>query len=117
MDGMILGRNTQQWMGVITATVGFVGVIIGVAFPMVVGPATIILNGLTGVLGVWVAFLANTATTPIKSPQLQVGTVVSATDPNTGVVVGHVKVPEPTPAPLAEDVGPQEDDVDGDGVA
>jgi hypothetical protein len=96
----------MQWIGVITITVSFFKQVVPVIFPGLDRDVVVLVgDALTATLGGWIMFLANTATTPISSPQLQVGTVVSATDPNTGVVVGHVKVPEPAPAPLAPDVG------------
>lgn len=104
---MILGRNTQQWMGLITAILGYVGTLALLVAPDKAGPIGIILTGATGTLGVLIAFIANVYTTPISSPQLQVGTVVAATN-TEGVVVGHVKVPVPEKAPEAPDVGEEE---------
>lgn len=108
---MILGRNTQQWMGLVTSIIGFAGLVIGVAFPGLLGPATIILNGLTGVLGVVILFIANVYTTPTNDPKLVAGTMVQITDA-TGRTVAHAPVPSPEDlanvTALAE--GIQEDD-------
>lgn len=105
---MILGRNTQQWLGLIGAAIALAQLMIGVLKPDAAAEAAVILGGLGIFAGVFVTFIANSFTTPTSSPQLQVGTIVTATDPVTGVVVGHVKVPEPSPAPVAPDVGPED---------
>lgn len=89
---MILGRNTQQWMGLVTSIIGFIGLVIGVAFPGLLGPATIILNGLTGVLGVFILFIAKVYTTPVSDPRLVAGTMIDITD-SAGTVVAHAPVP------------------------
>lgn len=95
---MFLGRSTPQWLGLITA-LGSLSQVLIVQFlpgadPVVV--ATVV--GAVGLfLGTLIAFLANTATTPIKDPQLQEGTMVRVTDDN-GTVIGHAPVPQPPPA-------------------
>jgi hypothetical protein len=104
---MLLGRNTIQWTALIGALIAVVSTSISVAFPDQVAAATIILTSVGAALNVFIAFLADTQTTPIMDPRLQVGTVVQATDPTTGVVVGHVKVPEPEPAPVVPNLGPE----------
>jgi hypothetical protein len=48
----------------------------------------------TAFLGVLVAFIANTYTTPVNDPQLKAGTMVRVTD-DVGTVVGHMPVPTP----------------------
>jgi hypothetical protein len=112
---VILGRNTQQWMGLITSVIGFIGTIVQILWPQAAGPVGIILTGATGVLGILIAFIANTHTTPINDARIPVGTVMSATDPNTGMVLGHVQVPQPEPAPVVEDLGEPDEAVDFEG--
>ena len=76
---MILGRNTVQWMSLITAA-GGLAQLFAVMFgydPVLV--ATII-GGLVTFLGVFVAFVANTSTTPTKDPVLREGTNVTVTN-------------------------------------
>lgn len=85
---MILGRNTMQWMGLIGAVLGFIQLVIGVVSPDMADEATIILGGLGVLLGSFVAFLANTSTTPTADPQLKEGTMVRVTD-ESGTVVDH----------------------------
>lgn len=97
---MILGRSTVQWTALITATLDFILVVIGVMFVDLVGPATILLSGLGGLLGVYILFLANTSTTPTGDPQLKAGTMVRVTD-DSGTVIGHEPVPTP-PMPAME---------------
>jgi hypothetical protein len=92
---MILGRSTPQWVALITATGGFIQLLLVTLVPdvdaVVVGT---IIGGLTGLAGVWLAFLANTSTTPTSDPQLKQGTMVRVTD-EAGIVVGHAPVPQP----------------------
>ena len=110
---MIFGRSTVIIMAAIVATMQLVKQGVLLAFPGLDPGAVSNLGDLfTAAIGAWIAVLAFTSTTPTADPMLQVGTVVQATDPSTGVVVGHVKVPEPAPAPLAVDVGPGGEDAD-----
>lgn len=96
---MILGRSTPQWLGLITAAGSLAQVLI-VQFlpdadPVVV--ATVI--GAIGLfLGAFIAFLANTATTPTGDPQLKAGTMVRVTDEG-GTVIGHTPVTQSDPPP------------------
>ena len=117
MNGMILGRNTQQWLGLTSSIIGFVGLVIGVAFPGLLGPATIILNGLSGVLGVLIMFIANTLTTPTNDPQLVEDTMVRVTDEG-GRMIGHAPITVPEPVEEDEDEAFEDDPADvEDGVA
>lgn len=96
---MILGRSTPQWLGLITAAGSLAQVLI-VQFlpgadPVVV--ATVI--GAIGLfLGAFIAFLANTSTTPSDDPQLKAGTPIRVTDDN-GAIIGHVTTPTPPTMP------------------
>ena len=85
---MILGRNTQQWLGLISATLSFVQLLIGVMAPELADKSAIVLGGLGILLGSFVAFVANTHTTPVADPQLKEGTMVRVTDAG-GTVVDH----------------------------
>ncbi len=98
---MLLGRNTQQWLGLITALFSTVQTIAVVVFPNVDPVALAIISGsVTGFLGVLIAFIAHTSTTPTHDPQLKAGTMVRVTD-ESGTVVGHTPVPQPDPVPPA----------------
>lgn len=88
-NALFLGRSTMQWMGLISALAGTIQTIIIVAFPDVDPKVVaVILGSVTGFLGVLIAFIANTSTTPINDPQLKSGTLVRVTD-DTGTVVDH----------------------------
>ena len=101
---MILGRSTPQWLGLITSAGSLAQVLI-VQFlpgadPVIV--ATVI--GAVGLfLGAFIAFLANTATTPSGDPELKEGTMIRVTD-QAGTVIGHEPVPTP-PAPAGGEGG------------
>lgn len=84
---MILGRNTQQWLGLITAAAGLVQTLVVALLPQV-DPATlaIVLGSLVSFLGVAIAFIANTYTTPVGDPRLAIGTVVGVTNAEGKVV-------------------------------
>ena len=74
---MILGRSTVQWTALITAAGGLVQFLAVHLVPDV--DATVvatIIGGVVAFLGTFIAFLANTATTPISDPVLRAGTSV-----------------------------------------
>lgn len=98
---MFLGRSTVQWTGLITTGVMTVQVLIVTLVPNVdpVAVATI-LGAIGGFLGVLIAFIANTSTTPVGDPQLKVGTSVRVTD-ESGTVIGHSQVAQPPNEPGA----------------
>lgn len=92
---MILGRNTQQWLGLITAFTALIQTVTVVLLPDLDPVAmAIILGAVTAFLGVLIAFIANTHTTPVADPQLKAGTMVRVTD-ESGTVVAHTAVPAP----------------------
>ena len=74
---MILGRSTVQWTALISSTLAFVQLVLQLAKPEWADEAAIILPALGVVLGGYIAFLAQTATTPMKDPILPSGTTVS----------------------------------------
>ena len=80
---MFLGRSTPQWLALISALAGTTQVIVLVAAPQFdpvqVG---IVIGGITTGLGAVIAFLANTATTPISDPRLPAGTTVEVITPS-----------------------------------
>lgn len=89
---MILGRSTVQWTALITAAGGLVQLLIVTLLPDV--DATMVATLIGAVitfLGVFIAFLANTATTPISDPILKAGTSVRVQDTDDHVVI------QPTP--------------------
>ena len=96
---MILGRSTVQWTALVAALSGFLQVIVPILAPDL--DATVvstILGAATLFLGVFIAFLANTSTTPTGDPQLKAGTMVRITD-DAGTMIGHEPVPTPEPQP------------------
>ena len=94
---MFLGRSTPQWLALISTTAGAVQTLILLFVPgldpVQVGLA---IGASVTILGAWLVFLANTATTPVKDPQLVEGTSVRVTDAG-GTVIGNANVPSPTP--------------------
>lgn len=93
---MILGRSTPQWVGLITAAGALAQVIIVQVVPNV--DATLvatIIGSVVAFLGVFIAFLANTQTTPIKDPILAAGTTVTVKDTSDTVVIAPTP-PGPT---------------------
>jgi hypothetical protein len=89
---MILGRSTPQWLGLITSAGSLAQLLIVQLVPDLdpVIVATII--GAVGTfLGAFIAFLANTATTPVSDPILPAGTSVKVEGTQDTVVV------QPTP--------------------
>lgn len=92
---MILGRSTPQWVSLIAAATALLQVLIVTLVPGA-DPAqvAIILGSVSAFLGAFLAFLANTATTPTADPQLKAGTMVRVTD-EAGTVIGHTPVPAP----------------------
>lgn len=101
---MILGRSTVQWTSLITAAGAMIQVVIVQLVPTLDPVVVATLIGSTVVfLGFFIAFLANTETTPSKSPQLVEGTPIQVTDAK-GAIIGHAPVPtpdlstEPTPS-------------------
>lgn len=107
---MILGRNTQIWLGAISGTLAFIQLMIVVLVPGIdpVVVATLI-GGANVAIGGWIAVLANTSTTPVQDPQLKAGTMTRITD-ETGTVIGHAPVPDPRDEPANDD--PLDDDED-----
>ena len=103
---MILGRSTVQWTAVITAAGGLAQVLIVTLLPGI-DPVVVvtIIGSLIAFLAVFIAFLANTSTTPTDDPRLKANTMVQVTD-NAGTVIGHAPVPTPGPAPVEPDVSP-----------
>ena len=96
---MILGRSTPQWLGLITAGGSLAQILIVQLLPDADPTVVATIIGSVGVfLGSFIAFLANTATTPTSDPQLKSGTMVRVTD-EAGTVIGHEPVPTPPPAP------------------
>jgi hypothetical protein len=84
---MILGRNTAQWTGFITALTGFLGIIVPVLAPgLDATQVSVVLGATTIFLGAFIAFLANDSLTPTSDPRLPIGQVVNAGQANQGVV-------------------------------
>lgn len=78
---MVLGRSTVAWTGLIAAAGGLAQLLIVTLVPDV--DATVVatlIGAVVTFLGVFIAFLANTATTPISDPILKTGTVVRVKD-------------------------------------
>ena len=94
---MILGRSTVQWVSLITSAGAFAQVLIVQLAPGLdpVVVATLI-GSVVAFLGVVIAFIANTNTTPVKDPQLVQGTPVRVTN-EEGAIIGHSTVAAPAP--------------------
>lgn len=91
---MILGRSTVQWSALISSTLSFALLVIGLVSPAPEGiadEATVILPALGVLIGGYIAFLANTQTTPISDPVLAAGTTVKVQGTEDTVLV------QPTP--------------------
>ncbi len=103
---MILGRSTVQWTALITAAGGLLQLLTVTLLPGMdpVVVATVV-GAVVMFLGVFIAFLANTSTTPTGDPQLKAGTMVRITD-DAGTMIGHEPVPTPPPAPPADGATP-----------
>lgn len=101
---MILGRSTVQWTALITAAGALAQVVIVNLVPDVDSTLVATLIGSAiAFLTVFIAFLANTATTPVDDPILKSGTVVRVKDSADTVVV------QPTPpGPTGVDQGAAE---------
>jgi hypothetical protein len=52
----------------------------------------VVLGAIGGFLGVAVAFIANTFTTPISDPRLATGTLVNVTDATTGRIIDQQRL-------------------------
>jgi hypothetical protein len=86
---MIFGRDTQQWLGLISAALALAEVLIIVAVPNVdAAQVAIILSSIGTFLGVLIAFIAREHTTPVLDARIPEGTEFSTTDPKTGEVTG-----------------------------
>lgn len=91
---MILGRNTVQWTSLITAGAGLVQLMILAFVPEIEQTiVTSVIAGIVTFLGVFVAFLANTRTTPTSDPVLEEGKTVTVTN-SAGDVLGTHKLPQ-----------------------
>lgn len=92
---MIFGRNTVIWMGAITVTLQFLKQVVVAMFPAYDHDTVeLVFDGLTAVIGAWIALVANTSTTPVADPRLPIGTIVSVTG-GTGEIVGQQEVMSP----------------------
>lgn len=97
---MILGRSTVQWTALFTALGGLAQLLI-VQF-LEVDPTTVatIIGAVVAFLGTFIAFLANTETTPVRDPILPTGTIVRVKDTADTVTIA----PTP-PGPSGNDGG------------
>jgi hypothetical protein len=91
-----LGRSTVQWTALISAGGGLAQVLIVTIVPDVDAVLVATLIGSTvAFLGVVIAFLANTQTTPTSDPRLEVGSEVAVL--SHGQLTGDKVVVAPTP--------------------
>lgn len=99
---MILGRSTVQWTALITSAGALAQVLIVQLVPDVDSTLVATLIGsVAAFLGVFIAFLANTRTTPISDPILEAGTTVRVLNSEDSVVIQ----PSP-PGPTGIEGGP-----------
>ena len=103
---MILGRSTVQWTALITALGGLVQLLV-VQFVAGADPTVIatIIGAVVAFLGTFIAFLANTATTPTSDPRLQVDTEVSVIDRDGNLTSDKVVIKPSPPGPVGYDAG------------
>jgi len=74
---MILGRSTVQWTALISAGAGLAQVLAVTLTTLDPTVVATILGAATLFLGSFIAFLANTQTTPTSDPRLKAGTDVT----------------------------------------
>lgn len=92
---MLLGRSTVQWTALIVAGAGLAQVLTVTLTTLDPTVVATILGAATAFLSVFIAFLANTQTTPIHDPILAAGTTVSVKDSEDKVVIA-TSPPGPT---------------------
>lgn len=92
---MILGRSTVQWVSLITAAGGLAQILLVTALNMDAVLVATIIGAVTAFLGTFVAFLANTQTTPISDPVLKSGTSVTVEGTQDKVLIAPTP-PGPT---------------------
>ena len=93
---MILGRSTVQWTALIAAAAGLAQVLAVTLTTLDPTVVATILGATTLFLGSFIAFLANTQTTPISDPRLKVGTEVSVLT-SAGQKTNDTVTIQPTP--------------------
>lgn len=99
---MIFGRDTQQWNGLITATGAFILLLVTLFRPDWLPTATALVGGLGTLLGFYIRFISKNYTTPIDSPRLPSGTMVSVYNTD-GAIVKQQTVSAPKNAkPLSD---------------
>jgi hypothetical protein len=82
---MFLGRNTVQWLALVALLLQAVSQF----FPDLPPLGQTILNFLTGVDAILIAWIVQTSVTPISDPRLTVGTVVTVTNPAGETLTKH----------------------------
>jgi hypothetical protein len=92
---MILGRSTVQWTALITAAAGLAQVLAVTLTTLDPTTVATILGSAVAFLSVFIAFLANTQTTPTSDPRLEVGSEVAVL--SHGQLTGDKVVVAPTP--------------------
>lgn len=97
---MILGRSTVQWTALIATTLSFVQIVIQLALPAWSDEAAIVLPALGILLGGYIAFLANTQTTPTSDPRLPAGAVVTVLDDKGKATPDTVEIQPTPPGPV-----------------
>ena len=93
---MILGRSTVQWTALISAAAGLAQVLAVTLTTLDPAVVATILGAATLFLGSFIAFLANTATTPIDDARLKAGTEVAVLSA-AGQLTGDTVTIAPTP--------------------
>ena len=103
---MILGRSTVQWTALITAAGGLVQILATLLTTLDPAVLAVVIGAIITFLGVFIAFLANTATTPIDDPRLKAGVVVSVLDTLGKLTGDKVRIEETPPGPAGIDATP-----------
>lgn len=98
---MILGRPTNLWLGLVTATLGFIQVTAPAVFPGIdVAALATVLGGLGLLLGAFIALIANQP--PTLSPGDTFHVQTPEGQPNYVTTVASPPAADPAPTPLPE---------------
>ena len=103
---MILGRSTVQWTALITAAGGLVQILATLLTTLDPAIVAVVIGAIITFLGVFIAFLANTATTPTSDPRLKAGAIVSVLDVAGKLTGDTVTIEETPPGPTGTDASP-----------
>lgn len=88
---LILGRSTAQWSGLYAGLASFIALALPTLFPgQDWARVQTVIAASVGLVGLFIAFLANSSLTPVADPRLEVGSTVNAGLHNEAMVVKKV---------------------------